>query len=147
MLEAWAAGRFEPGIADAEGDSEVWQRAIWTRLWQPGGLVERWSRESGETWLTAPKAFEKLPPASRGGSSQRDPRLRISYAARAFHEIFGAPRPRRGPAHLLDDAVRRIPGRPSPPSEQSRTLLSRDAVRRRPISSEEDDPFGLAGGR
>jgi exodeoxyribonuclease V gamma subunit len=91
MLEAWAAGRFEPGIAEPGGDSEVWQRAIWTRLWKPGGLVERRSRESGETWLTAPKAFESLAPGELAAVLPREIHVfGISYAARAFQEIFGA---------------------------------------------------------
>lgn len=145
MLDAWSAGRGEPGVPAADGDAEVWQRAIWRALWGPGALVERRSREAGEKWLTAPKAFRQLTPAQLAAVLPRDIHVfGISYAARAFHEIF-AVLASAANLHIyaMTPSVEFREDLASP-SSASRPLPSRDSVRRPSAWRGEEDPFGLA---
>jgi exodeoxyribonuclease V gamma subunit len=91
MLDAWAAGRRGSPDKDHDADAERWQRRLWRELWGAGGRVDRRGRAAGQTWLTAPAAFRSLRPEEIARTLPRQVHVfGISYAARAFHEIFAA---------------------------------------------------------
>jgi exodeoxyribonuclease V gamma subunit len=91
MLEAWAAGRRESPGKDHDADAERWQRRLWRELWGTSGCVGRRARAADQTWLTAPAAFRSLQPEEIARALPRQVHVfGISYAARAFHEIFAA---------------------------------------------------------
>src|ERR1700693_2825656 len=96
MLEAWAAGRRESPDKDHDADAERGQRRVGRGRWGgarggAGARVDRRGRAANQPWLTAPAAFRSLRPEDIARVLPRQVHVfGISYAARAFHEIFAA---------------------------------------------------------
>jgi len=91
MLEDWIAGRSAAPGKEDDPAPERWQRRLWREIWGPRGLARRRGRADGRTWLTTPAAFRALRSDDLARALPSEVHVfGISYAARAYHEIFAA---------------------------------------------------------
>jgi exodeoxyribonuclease V gamma subunit len=144
MLEGWTGGgSAAPGKGEDPG-AERWQRRLWREIWGVRGLASRRGRADGRTWLTTPAAFRTL----RSGELDRALPSEIhvfgiSYAARAYHDIFVA-LSRATDLHLYT-VVPCLEFEEDAPAESAarRRLSSRAGSNDRSGAAGDEDPYRL----
>ena len=62
LLAAWRRGEF--GVAGLPAHEEAWQRALWLRLFGPGGAIETHERVHGVRWVRFEELIDPLSPWS-----------------------------------------------------------------------------------
>lgn len=59
LIAGWKSGPLFQTMDRAE--SEVWQRALWLKIFGPGGLTDRLADDTGQRWLLLPDAIAAVP--------------------------------------------------------------------------------------
>jgi exodeoxyribonuclease V gamma subunit len=146
MLEGWIAGRSATPGKEDDPDAERWQRRLWREIWGARGLAARRGRADGRTWLTTPAAFRALRPDDLARALPSEVHVfGISYAARAYHEIFVA-LSRATDLHLYTVAPCPEFEEDAPAGSAGRRRLPSRAGRNDPSGageSEDEDPYRL----
>lgn len=93
LLRAWAEGTVlrDPAVRELE----AWQRALWLRLFAPGGLLEAHPPGEGLRWTALDGLLRAPGPGGTSGALTPPPTATrpvhvfgVSYVARVFQEVF-----------------------------------------------------------
>lgn len=84
MLAGWHRGLLLQDSGAAE--VERWQRALWLRLFGPGGLAERRRQATGVAWVPFSEFFERVKTDRQ--VPERVHLFGVSYVARFFHRVL-----------------------------------------------------------